>query len=316
MSSGRPSSRRTARGTAANASLISTRSTSRRFQPARSSACRTAGTGPIPNMPGSTAATPYATRRAMGCRRLRSANSRSATTIAAAPLLRPGALPAVIVPSLRNAGFSLVSTSSVVSGRFASSVAKVSGPLRPLISTPTICVAKRPAACAAANRFCERSAPPVLVLARNLLASDQILGVPSRMLARESVVETIAQHAVVDFGITHPLSPAPAGNEVGRLIHVLHAAGDGGFGVAEPDLLCRRGDRLRARAADTIDCHRRHGDGHTAVDRGLPRRVHAVAGLDDVTHHDAADARRLEPRAPQRFANGGGAQFGGRRTFQ
>src|SRR5439155_1647596 len=58
LHSGRPSSRRTARGTAANASLISTRSTSRRFQPARSSACRTAGTGPMPNKPGSTAATP------------------------------------------------------------------------------------------------------------------------------------------------------------------------------------------------------------------------------------------------------------------
>src|SRR5207244_8437238 len=99
--------------------------------------------------------------------------------------------------------------------------------------------------CEAARRlrrgepFLRAFRPPVLVLARNVLAGDQIFGVPSRMLARESVVETIAQHAVVDFGITHPLSPAPAGNEVGRLIHVLHAAGDGGVAVAEPDLLCR-----------------------------------------------------------------------------
>src|SRR3989442_13763812 len=46
----RPSSRRTASGTAANASLISTRSTSLKFQRARSNACRTAGTVPMPNI--------------------------------------------------------------------------------------------------------------------------------------------------------------------------------------------------------------------------------------------------------------------------
>ena len=43
---------------AAKASLISTRSTDRISQPARSNACLTAGTGPSPNMPGSTAAMP------------------------------------------------------------------------------------------------------------------------------------------------------------------------------------------------------------------------------------------------------------------
>ena len=158
MSSGNPSSRRTASGTAANASLISTRSTSPRLQRARSRAWRTAGTGPMPNMPGSTAPIPYATRRPMGSRPFCSANNRSATIIAAAPLLRPGALPAVIVPSLRKAGFSLASTSKVVSGRLASSVSNISGPFRPLTSTPTISAAKRPLFCAATKRCCERCA--------------------------------------------------------------------------------------------------------------------------------------------------------------
>ncbi len=58
MSSGRPSCFITASGTAAKASLISIRSMSLSLQPARSKALRTAGTGPRPNMPGSTAATP------------------------------------------------------------------------------------------------------------------------------------------------------------------------------------------------------------------------------------------------------------------
>src|SRR5215510_10781492 len=57
-SSGSPSSRATTMATAAKASLISTRSTERVSQPARCKACLTAGTGPKPNMPGSTAAMP------------------------------------------------------------------------------------------------------------------------------------------------------------------------------------------------------------------------------------------------------------------
>ena len=59
------------------------------------------------------------------------------------------------------------------------------------------------------------------------------------MLTRKRVIESVAQHAVVDLGIAHALAPAPAGKEVGRLIHVLHATADGDVGVAEPDLLCR-----------------------------------------------------------------------------
>src|SRR5213080_3304815 len=113
--------------------------------------------------------------------------------MAAAPLLSPGAFPAVIVPSLRNAGLSLASTSSVVSGRFASSRSKVSGPLSPLTSTPTI-------SAEAARRLRRGEAllrtlrPAILVLARNPVANDQVFGVPARMLARERVVEPIAQH--------------------------------------------------------------------------------------------------------------------------
>jgi hypothetical protein len=87
-----------------------------------------------------------------------SAQRRSAMIIAAAPLLSPGAFPAVIVPSLRKAGFSLPRLSSVVSGRLCSSLAKLSGPLRPLISTATISASNLPAACAAEKRFWERSA--------------------------------------------------------------------------------------------------------------------------------------------------------------
>jgi hypothetical protein len=57
-SSAKPISRRHASAMAAKASLISTRSTSATDQPARCNAWRTAGTGPTPKKPGSTAPTP------------------------------------------------------------------------------------------------------------------------------------------------------------------------------------------------------------------------------------------------------------------
>jgi len=78
--------------------------------------------------------------------------------MAAAPLLRPGALPAVIVPSLRKAGSSLARLSAVVSGRLCSSLANSSSPLRVLIRTGTISASNLPAAWAAAKRCCERRA--------------------------------------------------------------------------------------------------------------------------------------------------------------
>jgi len=73
---------------------------------ARSSACLTAGMGPRPNMPGSTAAMPYETRRP-AARGHASRPCLIASTNPAAPLFTPGAFPAVIVPPSRKAGFSL-----------------------------------------------------------------------------------------------------------------------------------------------------------------------------------------------------------------
>src|SRR5260370_42582259 len=60
---------------------------------------------------------------------------------------------------------------------------------------------------------------------------------PTRVLVRKRVVEAVAQHAVVELSVAHPMAPPSARNEVGREIHVLHAAGD----RAQEDLL-RRGD--------------------------------------------------------------------------
>ena len=77
---------------------------------------------------------------------------------AAAPELSPGALPAVMLPSLRKAGRSLARESAVVSGRLCSSFRKVTGPFRLGTCTGVISASNNPAAWAAEKRVCERSA--------------------------------------------------------------------------------------------------------------------------------------------------------------
>jgi hypothetical protein len=83
--------------------------------------------------------------------------------------------------------------------------------------------------------------PPVLSLTRDLHAGHEIPGVPSRMLTGEGVVQSVEEHAVINLGMTHAIAPAASVYQIGRAIHVLHPASDGGLGLTEPDLL-RRGD--------------------------------------------------------------------------
>ncbi len=101
---------------AAKASLASTRSRSSIFQPARSSALREAGIGPVPMICGSTPAVAQETIRAIGVMPRRDASPSLISTAAAAPSLMPDALPAVTVPSLSKAGFSFCMPSSVRAG--------------------------------------------------------------------------------------------------------------------------------------------------------------------------------------------------------
>jgi hypothetical protein len=42
----------------------------------------------------------------------------------------------------------------------------------------------------------------------------------------------------------------------------------------------------------------------------LPRRVHAVAGLDDIAHHDRTNGLGGDPAAPQGFADDRGLKLG------
>src|SRR6476660_2522250 len=85
------------------------------LHPVRSRTLRTAGTGPIPIIIGSTPVDTYPTMRASGGVPISLALRAVVTTSAAAPSLMPDAFPAVTVPSfLLNAALSAASFSTVV----------------------------------------------------------------------------------------------------------------------------------------------------------------------------------------------------------
>src|SRR5439155_14995543 len=112
--------------TAANASLISTRSRSSTSRPAFFSALLRARAGTVCSHAYRSALMPWATISTSGSAASFRARSLDITTTAAAPSEICDALPAVIVPFFLNAGASLLSDSTVVSGRMPSSRSSLS----------------------------------------------------------------------------------------------------------------------------------------------------------------------------------------------
>ena len=158
--------------------------------------------------------------------------------------------------------------------------------------------------------------PAVLAAARDVELAREILGMPPGMLVGECIDEAVAQHAVEDRGLAHPVAPAGAVEQVRRALHAFHAAGDGRVREAQHDLLRGIDDRLRAGAADPVDRQRGNRDRNAGADRRLPCGVHLVAGLDHVAHHDRVDGRAIQTAAPQGLAHGDRAELGRGRVLQ
>src|SRR5262245_62265140 len=107
---------------------------------------------------------------------------------------------------------------------------------------------------------------------------------PARVRVRESVVQSVAQHTVIEHAITHAVAPTASRNEIRRLVHVLHASRHRDIDIAEGDLLRSGDDGLRSRAADPINGECWSGDRKPGVDASLSGGIHLGASLDDVAH--------------------------------
>ena len=239
-------------------------------------------------------------------------SARRPRTIAAAPLFRPGALPAVIVPSSRKAGLSRPAPRS--SCRAAVVLVRVERRRCPCGRVSRWRRSRRvnlPAAWAAPKRCCERSAHRSCASRVMLEVSHQVLGVPARSLARERVVRARRAACCRGSGRRPCGSPSGRRHQVRRQVHVLHAAGDGGVHRRRARISC---------AAETIACAPEPQTRFTVIagtDTGRPpptaawRPDSSCHRPDDVAHDGGADLVGPQAGALDRAADHTGAEIGG-----
>ncbi len=130
------------------------------------------------------------------------------------------------------------------------------------------------------------------------------LGAGAHVHGVERAPETVVDHRVEQLAVAHAVALARLLQEVGRLGHRLHAAGDDDLGVAGLDHLVGEVDRVDAREAHLVDRHRRHRHRDPALHRRLARRHLAGARLQHLTEEHVVDlvaADRRPARARRRW---------------
>ncbi len=108
------------------------------------------------------------------------------------------------------------------------------------------------------------------------------------------VPQAVVDHRVDESAVAHAIAGAGLREQIGRVGHRLHAAGDDDFRVACLDGLGGERDGAKTRAADLI-----HGEGagfgrDAGVDGSLTGRVLAEAGLQDAAHDALVNEFSLE----------------------
>ena len=175
------------------------------------------------------------------------AHSSEATTTAPAPSLTPGALPAVWVASSPPIALQLRrATSTVVSGRIASSAATSVSALRAL-DRDRRRSPRRGGPRRSPWRRAGASGRPSGPCRARVISSSFETSVASLIicLLGERVGEPVVGHRVDRVDVAHAEAEAGAGQQVRSVRHRLHAAGDADLELAGADRLGRRG-RSRA----------------------------------------------------------------------
>ena len=256
----RPRSRCEARPTAANASLTSIARRSSSATSLLASAARMALAGCSCRLLSGPATTPWApiSARTRSATPSCSALARDMTTTAAAPSEICEALPAVMVPSLRNAGFRRPSVSAVVPGRTpSSSLNRTGSPLRCGTGTSTISSGEAAVLDRGGGQLVAAGGVLVLLLAGEAVGVVVLLGRLAHRLVVEGVEEPVVEGGVDELGVAVAVALARLGQQVRRLGHRLHAAGDDDLELAGADELVGHRDGAQARQADLVDGDRR-----------------------------------------------------------
>src|SRR6185312_8238630 len=147
------------------------------------------------------------------------------TTSAAAASFTPGALPAVTVPSFRNAGASAASASRVASSRTDSSwlYIRFSAALFWRNGDGHDFGAKAAFApgCRCFTMRFERE--PVLLLARDRMLFGDVLACDSHVVIVVDIPQAVVDHGIHRGRITQPESLARLRQQIGRVAHRFHS---------------------------------------------------------------------------------------------
>ncbi len=151
----------------------------------------------------------------------------------------------------------------------------------------------------------------VHVLARDGVPPGQVVGGLRHVEAAVRVEERHHQR-VLELPFAEAQAGACAADDVRRLRHVLHAAGEGEARLAQADHLGGRDHGLDPRAAQAIHGQRGHLDGQAGLQPDVPGAVDRIAGgLQGVAHDDGIDPARLRSCALERGRGRFRAQFDG-----
>ena len=233
-------------------------------------------------------------------------------TTAQAPSEICEAEPAVMVPSLLNAGRSLPSDSTVVSPRMPSSAVTCEVSAARLDRHGHDLVVEDAVLPGLGGALVRAGREGVLLLAGQVVGGHvALLGQHAHRLGRRLVPQGVVGHRVDECGVAVLEALAGLRQQVRRLGHRLHAAGDDDLDLARADQLVGQRDRVDAREADLVDGDARDVHRDAARDRGGARRVLPGAGQDDLAHDHVVDLVAGDAGLLERAGDGDAAEVRG-----
>ncbi len=131
--------------------------------------------------------------------------------------------------------------------------------------------------------------------ARELVAARGGVREATHQLAVERTLQAVVEHVIEDFAVTHAIAATGLQEQVRRVRHRLHAAGENDVRTAGADLIGAHHHGLHPGAAHFVDGRGRSSYGDPGAQRGLARRRLAQAGGQYAAHDHFLDVAGLQP---------------------
>jgi hypothetical protein len=127
----------------------------------------------------------------------------------------------------------------------------------------------------------------------------------------ERAPQAVVDHRVGDLAVPHAIALARLLQQVGRLGHRLHPAGDDHLGVTRLDHLVGEVDGVDPREADLVDGHRRDRHRDATVDGRLAGRHLTGPGLEHLAEQHVVDLLGVDPTPGEGGGDGVTAELRG-----